>query len=87
VNVHDNVGRLVFLYNLPFNVGLNDIKGYFPRFSVQSADITLFKQQHQLDGDGTALILFSSEEEAHRAVMENDRQFLNGRRVHLVLVK
>lgn len=87
VNLFELSGRAVFLHNLPYTAHLNDIKGFFPRFVVQTSDIVLFKQQNVMEGDGTALVIFPSEEEAQRAVMENDRQFLNGRRVHLILLK
>jgi len=63
---------------------MSEVRGFFSRFKLSNASIHIFrKQKFSMECDGTCLVLFEDENEAIRAVIEKDRQYLNGRKVSL----
>jgi hypothetical protein len=88
ISLRDRLGRVLYMQNLPFSVGVAEIDGFFRglKFADQPArSIRICRFPVSNDPDGTALVEFATELEANRAFLEKSNQFLNGRKIGLKL--
>lgn len=75
---YTNMGRKIFVGNLPFSMGEAELRGLFEQKGVVDS-VTVMRDVHTGRSRGFAFVEMAAEEDAAKAIEELNEYFIDGR--------